>query len=133
MHRHRKSLWSSRFLSISFSSFIGMAVTLLLTLIFSAVILLLLKDMMLSGILTLFSLACGSFTGSYICGRYRRHHGLAEGIICGAVIYAVIFVFGLAFCLHPASIKKLLLLTISGAAGGVCGVNSKMPKGAHDQ
>lgn len=133
MRRHRKSLWSSRSRSIALSAFIGLVITLILILIFSAVIFFFLKDMTISGAMTLFALVCGSFTGSYICGRYRRHNGLAEGILCGAVIYAVLFAFGLAFVPHAAGIKKLLLLTISGAAGGVCGVNSKRPKNLRDQ
>ena len=43
-------------------------------------------------------------------------------------MYAVIAAAGVILLGEPAGIKKLLLLTVSGAAGGVSGVNSARPK-----
>jgi putative membrane protein (TIGR04086 family) len=80
-----------------------------------------------------FSLGAGACIGAYVYGKYRRRWGLFGGSLCGALMYAVIAAAGVILLGEPAGIKKLLLLTICGAAGGVAGVNSKRPKGLMDQ
>lgn len=133
MRKNKKSLWCSAPLSIMVSVAAGLAVSSALTLVFSAAILLFLKDMGLTGVFSALSLTAGSFTGSYICGRYRRHRGALNGIICGAVIFLLLSAAGLAFTYETAGIKKFLLLAVSGCTGGIYGVNSKRPASARDQ
>lgn len=74
------------------------------------------------------SCVTGSYAGAYFNGKHRRKRGLAEGIICGLLIYAAFSAAALMLSSRMTSIKKLLLLTAAGGAGGVYGVNSKRPK-----
>ncbi|MCC8135638.1 MAG: hypothetical protein LIO40_03050, partial [Ruminococcus sp.] len=62
----------------------------------------------------------------------RRRRGLAEGLICGAVLYAVLVIVSIIAVGGLPHIKKLLLLAACCAAGGVVGVNSKRPKWLRD-
>jgi|GEM_PF-381251 len=133
MRKHKKSLWSSLPMSILVSVIIGLAVSAACGCVFSAVIYLFLKDMGLTDVLAALSLTAGAYTGSYICGRYRRHRGAVSGVICGCVIFVILFIAGLALSVETADIKKLLLLAVSGCTGGVCGVNSKRPSWLRDQ
>ena len=128
MHRHKRSLWSSYPLSLLLSAAVGTAVCFLLA-VFSALLLYkLINDIRLAEWLSRGSIAAGAFSGAYTGGKHRRRHGLAEGIICGVVLYLVFSSVSLISTGALTDIKKLLLLTVSGAAGGVCGVNSKRPK-----
>lgn len=129
MHRHRRSLWTCLLPSIALSACAGLSIIIGCTALFSAFTLYLMDSMEFNGFFARFSLAAGSTLGGYICGRFRRRRGLAEGILCGAVMYAVIAIAGLAAAGTLPGIKKLLLLIVCGAAGGVTGVNSKRPKG----
>ena len=133
MRRNKKSLWSNAAISIIISAMAGLAASLMCICIFSAVIFLALRDMGLSDVLAAVSLAAGGTVGSYICGRYRRHRGAVNGIICGAVMYAFILAAGIILPIEAAGIKKLLLLAVSGCTGGVYGVNSKRPLSLRDQ
>ena len=133
MRKHKKSLWSNYPISILVSAVTGLAVSAGCICVSGAMIYLALKDMALAGVLTAVSLAAGCFTGSYICGRYRRHRGAVNGIVCGAVIFALLFAAGALLGVETAGIKKLLLLAVSGCTGGVYGVNSKRPESLRDQ
>lgn len=133
MRRHKKSLWSNAAISVILSAFIGLATSAVCAGIAAAVIYFFLRDMGLAGILTALSLAVGSFTGSYICGRYRRRRGALNGLICGAVMFAVLLAVGTFLSVEAAGIKKLLLLAAAGCTGGVYGVNSKRPLSQRDQ
>lgn len=66
--------------------------------------------------------------GAYICGKHRRKKGLAEGIVCGFIIYTVLSLLGVFFGVGIQSADSLIRLIASGAVGGVSGVNSKRPK-----
>lgn len=75
------------------------------------------------------SLAAGGTLSGYVYGKRKRHNGIKNGIICGAIIYAVIFIFGIFYlgALPPFRlIRYLFLLCVSGAVGGIIGVNSKI-------
>ena len=128
MHRHKRSLWSSYPLSLLLSAAVVTAVCFLLA-VFSALLLYkLINDIRLAEWLSRGSIAAGAFSGAYTGGKHRRRHGLAEGIICGVVLYLVFSSVSLISTGALTDIKKLLLLTVSGAAGGVSGVNSARPK-----
>lgn len=128
MRRHRKSIWTNGCAAICISAAGGLLVMLLTTVFFSVLTYFLIKSMTFAKLFTLVSTAAGGFCGGYICGRYRRRRGLAEGIICGLVMFAVLSLLGITIGEGLIGIKKLLLLTLSGAAGGVSGVNSKRPQ-----
>ena len=127
MRKHSRSTWSNPLLSIFLSAVIGLALSVLCIAVFSALLCFLLKDMGLADVFVTVSLIVGAFTGAYICGHYRRRHGLILGAVCGFAVFAVISIMGIIMCGHTAGIRKLLLLAVSGMTGGVYGVNSKHP------
>ena len=127
MRKHSRSIWSSPILSIFLSVTISFTVTLICITAFSAIIRFLLKDMGLADIFASISLIAGIFTGSYLCGHYRRRHGIIIGAACGIVVFIILYAAGLALSESTAGIRKLLLLTVSGMTGGVYGTNSKHP------
>ncbi|MBQ8296784.1 MAG: TIGR04086 family membrane protein [Ruminococcus sp.] len=128
MRRHHRSIWTNSGLSIALSAAAGVITSALCMMLFAAFTYYLMDSMAFSDFFGTASLAVGGLTGGYTCGRFRRRKGLAEGIICGAVMYAAIGIIGLAAARELLSIKKLLLLAAFSAAGGVSGVNSKRPK-----
>lgn len=128
MRRYRKSVWTNSIISLTISVLAGIAFIFITALLLSVVMYCILGDMKVSKIFSLISMVAGTYISTYFCGKYRRKHGLAEGIMCGVVIYTVIAICGAVFLGEFTGIKKLLLLTVSGATGGVTGVNSKRPK-----
>lgn len=127
MRRHRQSLWTNTFFSFAVPVSAGIACILLCSVIFSVAAFFIFKNMMFADIFTILSLTIGGIVSGYLCGKYRRHRGLIDGVLCGAVLYAMIFAVS-AFSGGFTDIKKLLLLVVAGAVGGVSGVNSKRPK-----
>lgn len=127
MRRHRQSLWTNTFFSFAVPVSAGIVCIILCSVIFSALAFFVFGNMMFANIFTVLSLSVGGFSSGYLCGKYRRHRGLIDGIICGCVLYAVIFAVG-NLSGEFTDIKKLLLLVVAGAVGGVSGVNSKRPK-----
>lgn len=132
MRRHHQSIWTNSRLSITMAAGIGLAVVLLFTMFFSAIIYFLMDDMSFADFSSTVSLSVGAILGGYICGRFRRKRGLIEGIICGAVMYTALSIAGIVANTGILDIKKLLLLMAFCAAGGVSGVNSKRPKNYRD-
>jgi putative membrane protein (TIGR04086 family) len=128
MRKHKKSIWDSRRKSIVFCSAVGSIVSLILIAVFSAFTYFFMDDMSLKDILCKASVAAGAFSGGFICGKFRRRNGLAEGLICAAVMYLAVAFTGFIITGAICGIKKLLLYGFCSAAGGVVGVNSKRPK-----
>lgn len=128
MRRHHKSVWTNSLISITISVLAGIAIIFLTALLLSVIMYCILGDMRVSVVFSIISMCLGTYTSTYFCGKFRRKHGLAEGIMCGVIIYTIIAICGVIFLGEFTGIKKLLLLTISGAIGGVTGVNSKRPK-----
>ncbi|MBR6070387.1 MAG: TIGR04086 family membrane protein [Ruminococcus sp.] len=128
MRRHRQSPWSNTLFSLGVSVLCGSAAMLASAAVLSALSYFVLASTQFIGFFAALSAAVGGFTAGYICGRYRRRFGLLGGIACGALLYGLLSAIGTASLGAPADIKKLLLLTVAGAAGGVAGVNSKRPR-----
>ncbi|MBR2282968.1 MAG: hypothetical protein IJ874_00905 [Ruminococcus sp.] len=118
-------VWESVPLSTAASALIGISGTLAVSAIFSAVSFFIMKSTVLSGFFGVLSLMSGSFSGACVCGRYRRHGGLYTGIRCAAAMYILLAAAALSVSGTLPEMKKLLLLAVSGCAGGVSGVNSK--------
>jgi len=109
----------------------GLAVTIVLMMIFTFFVLIFMENSDSVRGMTVFSLASGSFASGLFCGRYRRRNGLFEGVLCGVIIFSVLTVSGIVFVGNIAeifSLKKLLLTTSFGGAGGAIGVNLKRPR-----
>lgn len=128
MRRHRKSVWTNSITSLTISVLAGIAIIFITALLSAVIMYCILGDMKVSKIFSIISMAAGTYASTYFCGKFRRKHGLAEGIMCGVIIYTIIAICGAVFLGELTGIKKLLLLTVSGAVGGVTGVNSKRPK-----
>lgn len=133
MGRHRKSLWTNSGLSMAAAVLLGLGCTGAAAAALAAMLFYVMKDMSMAGAFAGAALALGAYTGAFVFGKYRRRKGLFGGSLCGALMYLVIAAAGIALTGELTGIKKLLLLTVFGAAGGVAGVNSKRPKNLRDQ
>ncbi len=133
MRRYRRSIWTNGPLSAAAALSCGFMITAAVAFLLSALLFYVMGDMKLVRGFAGTALSFGAYTGAYIYGKHRRRRGLFSGLLCGAIMYAVLSIFGAVVTGAPADIKKLLLLTVTGAAGGVAGVNSKRPKKLMDQ
>jgi len=128
MRRDHKSVWSNAISSVCISAAAGISISIICMMIFAAFTFFFMDSMEFSDFFSRAALVLGGFIGGRFCGKHRRRKGLAEGLICGAVMYAVLSLASIITDGSLPVIKKLLLLAISCAAGGVVGVNSKRPK-----
>ncbi|MBQ8348193.1 MAG: TIGR04086 family membrane protein [Ruminococcus sp.] len=128
MRSNRQSIWTNSLLSFIASAAVGILSTLIITALTALFAFLFISDLRAIRFISLIPLFTGAFSGSFFCGKHRRKKGLIEGIICGVLLYLALLVFGIVFTGSLAGLKKLLLLVVSGAIGGVTGVNSKRPK-----
>lgn len=133
MRRHRRSLWTNSGLSVAAAVLLGLGCTLAAAALLAALLFYVMRDMSMAGAFAGAALSFGAYTGAYIYGKYRRRKGIFGGSLCGAVMYIVIAAAAFSISGEITGIKKLLLLTVFGAAGGVAGVNSKRPKKLRDQ
>ncbi len=131
MRRNRFRLRKSKYYSIFFSSFCGTALTAALILLFAYAGS---KADLSSGVISVMlsiSVSAGGFFSGYLYGKRKRHKGILSGIMCGAILYGVIFLSGIIYLrgFPPFRlVRYLIILCISGAAGGVTGVNSKIKR-----
>ncbi len=133
MRRQQKSLWSGWGGSMLAAVLAGALCICVGAVLTATIVFFVMKDMTMIRAFAGASLAAGAYTAAYICGKYRRRKGLICGTVCGVLLYVVITVPAITILGEWAGIKKLLLLTVFGAAGGVAGVNSKRPKKLWDQ
>ncbi|MGN1480907.1 TIGR04086 family membrane protein [Porcipelethomonas sp.] len=83
------------------------------------------------GVMTDIVLCAGGFASGFRFGKLRRHKGIAGGFLCGLCLGMITMIFGLCYMRSFAffnMIKNLILLCMSGAVGGVCGVNTKIKR-----
>ena len=73
----------------------------------------------------LLSLAC--FISGYMAARQFKKRGMAVGAGCGCLIYMLVFVLSLmdSFSIGITALIKMFIALLSGAAGGVIGVNAR--------
>lgn len=128
MHRRRRKREKRLSAGVIPYSAAGLAVMIGVVAVTSAITYFLIGSMEYSIFFTSAAESLGAFSGGYICGKFRRRHGIGEGILCGGIMYAAVSVVSLAVFGKLKGIMSLLRLTITGAAGGVWGVNSKRPK-----
>lgn len=128
MRKYRKSLWERTAVSIAASSLFGSLCGMALTMLFSVFVYLFMDNTQFIKALALGTLIISGFCGAFFCGKHRRKHGLTEGFVCGSVIFAVLAVFSLVFTGSLPDSGKLIILGLSGAIGGVSGVNSRRPE-----
>ena len=125
MRRHRQSPWSFTSLSIAISAAFGGTVVICFSAAMAGVTYLFLKEMIFVKYIAIIALILGGIASGWLCGKLRRRLGLKEGSLCGAALYVLTVALSLLLLSHIPSPAKLLLLAVSGALGGVWGVNSK--------
>ena len=133
MRRQRESLWSSWIFGMLVSVLAGVVCMAAGAVLSASILYFVMRDTGMTRAFAGASLSAGAYIAAFICGKYRRRKGLICGILCGAFLYIIIYALAIIFTGESAGIKKLLLLTAFGAAGGVAGVNSKRPKKYWDQ
>ena len=79
-------------------------------------------------VVTAAALCIGAYAGGYIGAKKNRRNGLIVGVLCGAFIFIVLFIFSLIFASSAEGLSggaKLFLVMLCGSVGGIVGVNSK--------
>ncbi|HBH95894.1 MAG TPA: TIGR04086 family membrane protein [Ruminococcaceae bacterium] len=120
-----KSLKKHLFLPFILSLLAGGAVC-GLALIFNALIMWIMQfPVEWSYFLSLLALSCGCLAGGFILGRQKRREGIKQGLLCGSGLLLICLVLGLAFgdVSFGGFFGKALVCWLTGAAGGVLGVN----------
>lgn len=133
MRRHRQSIWSNTFFSFAAAVFWGIGCIIAASLVLSALSYFVMGSTQFLKLFSFVSIVLGAYASGHVCGKYRRRRGLIDGCICGALMYAAASAVSLIVSGSVTDIRKLLLLTAVGAAGGVAGVNTKRPKRLMDQ
>ena len=118
-------IWCEKRWGLLFSAVSGAICTAAAVLLFSAVSCFLLDSVIFLRIMSLISLVSGGLIGGYSCGKLRRRRGLAEGAAVGGMMYIMLLTVSLCISGHIPGIMKLVILALSGGAGGVSGVNGK--------
>lgn len=131
MRRNKFRLRKLKYYNIIFSSVCGTALTAALILIFAYVGS---KADISAGVISVMlslSVSAGGFFSGYLYGRRKRHKGILSGILCGVILYGVVFFLGIVYLrgFPPLRlVRYLIIISISGAAGGVTGVNSPIKR-----
>lgn len=72
-------------------------------------------------------LGAGALVSGYLSGKKIKHSGLLNGMICGALIYLVVFIFSLFLSDNSftvVSLSHFLVSVVSAGIGGILGVNA---------
>lgn len=131
MRRNKVKLRKLKYYNIFFSSICGTAIIAALIMLFAYAGS---KADIPGGVISVMlslSVSAGGFFSGFIYGKRKRHKGIISGILCGIILYAVIFIFGIIYLggFPPLRLARyFIMLCISGAAGGVTGVNSKIKR-----
>ncbi|MEG2174866.1 MAG: TIGR04086 family membrane protein [Oscillospiraceae bacterium] len=104
---------------------IGLLVTMAMLLLFS--FMLDRKEIPFSLIspMSVFSLMAGAMAAGFMAARELRVRGMLLGALCGFLIFVVLLLASClsAFDMGPQAITKMSISVISGAIGGILGVN----------
>lgn len=75
-------------------------------------------------------LMLGSFLSGYLAARRIRERGMVVGAMCGLFIFLLLLLgsFMSQFDVGLAALIKLIISMVSGAIGGIMGVNAKLKR-----
>lgn len=75
-------------------------------------------------------LMLGSFLSGYLAARRIRERGMMVGALCGLIIFLLLMLasFMSRFDVGLAALIKLVISLVSGAIGGIIGVNAKLKR-----
>ena len=117
--------------TVLISSVIGTIATILLMLIFAAVIVMFQLDRAYAAPLSTVSIAIGSMVSSYFCGRKITKNGYLIGLLNGVAVFVLILIVSLIVSdwkVSANTIFHLIIILTASTAGGVFGVNKKSSK-----
>ena len=124
----RRTCWQSPIWSTILAVLAGLAVVLLLLLLFSLLISNIDASEELVAAMGCVSLCSGSFTAGFVAAKRRRCKGLLIGLACGIAMYLVTFLIGLLLLqsfVAAGTFSKLIFMVLCSCIGGVVGVNTK--------
>lgn len=106
---------------------IGLLVTTVVLLLFSFVMCKKDVPFMLLNPFSAGLLMLGSFLSGYLAARRMREHGMILGALCGLIIFAILLLgsFMSRFDVGLIAVIKLMIAVVSGAIGGIIGVNAR--------
>ncbi|MDO4608775.1 MAG: TIGR04086 family membrane protein [Clostridia bacterium] len=110
---------------------LGVAVTLAVMLIFSAVLLFSGIDRSFAAPFATVSVAVGCFVAAFFTSKKIGDKGYIIGLMVGGITFAVITTLSLIFGENGLSVNTLfhfVIIMLSSLAGGIVGVNSKRSK-----
>ncbi len=131
MKRAKNKVKKMKYYNIIFSTFCGLLIIILLIIIFSAAGAKNIFPDIVVSILLIIAIASGGFLSGYLYCKQKRHKGILNGMLCGLIIYVAILMFGIVYMRKLPSLyfcKYMVILGLTGAIGGVLGVNSKIKK-----
>ncbi|MBQ5563517.1 MAG: TIGR04086 family membrane protein [Clostridia bacterium] len=106
----------------------GICLTLIFT-AFSAAVMVKMQKVMYSAIapFAIASICIGAFVGGYVTARINKNMGMAVGAICGLAVFLIFLGTGAVFGseLGIVSLIRCIASVISGALGGILGVNKR--------
>lgn len=75
-------------------------------------------------------LMLGSFLSGYLAARRIRERGMMVGALCGLIIFLLLMLasFMSRFDVGLAALIKLVISLVSGAIGGIIGVNARLKR-----
>lgn len=114
--------------AILIGSLCGALAILLLTFLFSFLLLSVHVSDTVIDIMILFAVAIGGLTAGYLCGRALREKGLLLGAISGGILFLLLLIVGV--CIGEAvsgmmTAWKLLVLLLGSSIGGILGANAR--------
>lgn len=82
---------------------------------------------MLLGPMSVAAIILGCISGGFVLGRFMRAGGLMHGLLMGGLMYALIFILSLSMGepVGLAALFKCIIALLSGAIGGIMGVNMR--------
>ena len=120
-----KSLKKHLFLPFALSLAVGGAVCFAILLFFSLIMWILQFPVEWGGLLGSIALAFGCFAGGLALGKQKKREGIKQGLLCGSGLLLISLVLGFIFgdVSFGGIVGKALVCWITGAVGGVFGVN----------
>ncbi|MBD5115311.1 MAG: TIGR04086 family membrane protein [Ruminococcaceae bacterium] len=108
---------------------IGAASVFAALLISAAVVYMMQLPVEICGVFGVISLAFGCMAAGYALGRKKQRQGLKQGFLCGIALFLLCVFGSLIFGSVSAAgfFGRLVACVISGAVGGVIGVNNTNP------
>jgi len=106
----------------------GIVLTLIFTLFGAAVMVKMQKfTYNMTMIFAVAALCIGAFGGGYIAARINKSMGMAAGAVCGVAVFVILWAAGalMGTQIGIVTLIRGIAAVISGALGGVLGVNKK--------